>query len=61
MPLNWFEEVVIGRLIEKAFFIDNQQVRFRFIGKLIQRSGLLPWGFEFSFPGIRISTFLVLD
>ena len=31
-------------------FIDNVLVRFRFIGELIERSGLVPWEYEYLFP-----------
>ena len=46
-------------LLQSDFFVDNQRVRIRFISKLIQRSGLVPWVLEYPFPDRLISTFLV--
>ena len=44
---------------ENEFFTDNLLVRIHFIIVMIWLNGLAPWEFEFSFPGGRISTFLV--
>ena len=43
---------------ERDFFIDNLLVRIHFIIKMIRRTGLAPWEFEFPFPGSLTSTFL---
>jgi len=39
-------------------FIDNLLVRIHFIIVMIKWTGLVPWEFEFPFPGSLISTFL---
>jgi len=44
----------------REFFIDNLLVRIHFIIVMIRWSGLLPWEFEFPFPGSLTSTFLKL-
>ena len=36
--------------LEGEFFIDNLLVRICFATKMIQRTGLAPWDFEFPFP-----------
>ena len=41
---------------EREFFIDDLQVRIRFIVEMIWWTGLAPWEFESSFPGGLIST-----
>ena len=43
---------------ERVFFVDNQLVRIRLVTETIWRASLVPWEFEFSFPGSLISTFL---
>jgi len=48
-------EVVVK---ERKFFIDNVLVLVRFITDIIERTGLVPWEFQFPFPGSPIYTFL---
>ena len=43
---------------EREFFIDNLLVRIHFIVEMISWTGLVPWKFEFPFPGSLIPTFL---
>ena len=45
-------------LCKTEFFIDNLLVRIHFIIVMIRWTGLLPWEFEFPFPGSLTSTFL---
>jgi len=45
--------------IEREFCIDNLLVRIHFIIVMISWTGLVPWAFEFPFPGSLTSTFLV--
>ena len=45
--------------MEREVFIDNLLVRTHFIIVLIRWTGLAPWGFESSFSGSHMSTFLV--
>jgi len=45
-------------LSEREFFIDNLPVRIHFIIAMIRWTGLVPWEFEFPFPGSLTSTFL---
>ena len=47
----------VGR--EREFFIDNLLVRIHFIIVMIRWTGLVPWEFEFPFPGSLTSTFLI--
>ena len=47
-----------GRRPERVFFVDNLLVRIHFIIVMIRRTGLVPWEFEFPFPGSLTSTFL---
>ena len=42
---------------EREFFIDNLLVRIHFIIVMIRWTGLVPWEFEFPFPGSLTSTF----
>ena len=44
--------------LEREFFIDNLLVRIHFIIGMIRWTGLVPWEFEFPFPGSLTSTFL---
>ena len=44
---------------QREFLIDNLLVRIHFIIKMIWRTGLAPWEFEFPFPGSLTSTFPV--
>ena len=46
------------KLKEREFFIENLLVRIHFIIEMIWWTGLAPWEFGFTFPGILISTFL---
>ena len=45
-------------LIEREFCIDNLLVRIHSIIVMMRWTGLVPWEFEFSFPGSLTSTFL---
>ena len=42
---------------EGDFFIDSLLVRIRFITKMVQRTGLVPWEFDFPVAGSLISIF----
>ena len=44
-----------GTVREREFFIDNLLVRIHFIIEMIWWTGLVPWEFEFPFPGSRTS------
>ena len=43
---------------KREFFIDNLLARIHFILVMIRWTGLVPWEFEFPFPGSLTSTFL---
>ena len=45
----------------REFFIDNLLARIHFIIVIIRWAGLVPWEFEFLFPGSLTSTLLVLN
>ena len=45
------------RVLQREFFIDNLLVRINFIIEMIWWTGLVPWQFEFPFPGSLTSTF----
>ena len=45
-------------VLEREFFIYNRLVRIHFIIVMIRWTGLVPWEFEFPFPGSLTSTFL---
>ena len=44
---------------KREFFVDNLLVQIHFIIVMIRWTGLVPWEFEFPFPGSLTSTFLV--
>ena len=44
--------------VEREMCMDNLLVRINVIIKMIYWTGLVPWEFEFPFPGSRIYTFL---
>ena len=44
--------------MQREFFIDNLLVQIHFIVVMIRWTGLVPWEFEFPFPGSLTSTFL---
>ena len=44
--------------LEREFFIDDLLVRDHFIIVMIRWIGVVPWEFEFLFPGSLTSTFL---
>ena len=46
---------------DREFFTDNLLVRIHFIIVMIRWTGLVPWQFEFPFPGSLTSTFLIAD
>ena len=46
--------------IKREFFIDNLLVRIHCIIEMIFGTGLALWGFEFSFTGSLVSTFLII-
>ena len=50
--------ILSHHLIEREFFIVNLLVRIHFIIVMSRWTGLVPWEFEFPFPGSRTSTFL---
>jgi len=52
----WVTECL--RVVESELFIDNLLVRVHFINVVIRWTGLVPWEFEYPFPGSLISTFL---
>ena len=46
---------------EREFFINNLLVRIHVIIVMIRQTGLVPWEFEYPFPGSLTSTFLVRE
>ena len=44
---------------ERKFIIDNLLVRIHFSIEMIRRTGLVPWEFEFPFPGSLAPTFII--
>ena len=53
MSLRYRGEFVIDNLLtrERVFFIDSLLVRIHSIIVMIRWTGLVPWEFEFPFPG----------